>query len=105
MARHEAGCTNNPNRVCKMHLFATGDEQAPNTGELLAAQAEGGYKRVCEITGNCPACKLAAFRMAVMPAWDIEIGIPEDWVAFSFKAEKDAVWAEHNSSIDEYHDR
>lgn len=68
--------------------------------ELIAAQLEGGYKRVCEVSGNCPACKLATFRLSVLPSVDEdnqswEIG---DWDAFNFKQEKAAVWAEHNSA-------
>ncbi len=69
MQKHEASCTLNPNRVCKMCVMA-GHEQRP-IEELAAAFNSAGkpdseweekekvLRAACE---NCPACLLATAR-------------------------------------------
>ncbi|MEI4518670.1 MULTISPECIES: hypothetical protein [unclassified Stenotrophomonas] len=100
MQKHEAGCTNNPNRHCKLHVIATGDDFGPTVAELRTALAEGGYPMLVSVSGGCPACKLAALRQSwVKPAdgepWPEE---PQDGrEKFDFKAELASVWSEHNS--------
>ena len=99
--RHEASCTMNPNRICRM--CKAGDAQKP-IAELMAqlpdpnqyswkddfgftqfsepfeAALNEGVKRLRELTGNCPACIMAALRQRKIPVpcakefkWDEEV--------------------------------
>lgn len=99
MARHEAGCTNNPNRICSLHKFVTDGNPAPSVSELIEALKTGGYKKLVEVSDNCPVCKLAALRQSfVMPEpgepWPDE---PQDGrERFNFKEELSSLWADVN---------
>lgn len=99
MAKHEAGCTANPNRVCALHPFAT-EEVAPTMQELLKALADGGYPLLVQVSGNCPACKLAALRQnsASLPKEGTFLSDePNDGrFEFDFKEELRRVWDEYN---------
>jgi hypothetical protein len=101
MAKHEEGCTNNPNRVCRLHEVVTGGEEVPPTvQELMTALEDGGYPLLVEVSHNCPACKLAALRQSwVKPdndePWPAE---PQDGRQdFNFRKEVDSAWQEHNA--------
>lgn len=104
MAKHEAGCTNNPERVCALHHFVTGGEEAaPSVAELREALAMGGWPLLREVSHDCPACKLAALRQSwVKPEpgepWPDE---PQDGREnFQFKKERDEIWSAHNEAQD-----
>lgn len=98
MRKHEAGCTNNPNRVCSMHRFVSEDDSAPSMDELKAALADGGYPKLVEVSHNCPACKLAALRQSwVAPdpgePWPQE---PQDGrQSFDYRDEVKAMWSDY----------
>lgn len=102
MAKHEAGCTANPNRVCSMHHIVTGGEEvAPTMEELLIALADGGYPKLVEVSHHCPACKLAALRQSFVPPkdgepWPVDPDDGRD--KFDFKKEVASMWDEHNSA-------
>jgi hypothetical protein len=106
MRKHEAGCTNNPGRVCSMHKIAAGREQELSMDELKQALAEGGFRALDEAAEHCPACILAALRQSwVAPdpgePWPEE---PQDGrEKFNFKEAVRSMWAEHNASEAEQH--
>jgi len=60
MKRHESGCTNNPNRVCRMCQLAE-VEQAPPYDLVKVLDLEG-FKAMCDAANQCPACILATLR-------------------------------------------
>lgn len=65
MRRHEPGCTANPNRVCGMCRKLAeegGPEPAPPRDELLNVLDAQGFKAMCDVANNCPACILSALR-------------------------------------------
>lgn len=106
MKKHEAHCTNNPNRQCGM-CAATGEEPIP-VAELIAmipsdesCRIEDGgdsywgmdqgkwealwlpaLQKMREATGDCPACIFAAIRqskrIAPMP-FDFTVEVREFW--------------------------
>lgn len=93
MAKHERGCTLNPNRICG--LCAHRDFRAKPIADLLSAFENGGWKAVGELTENCPACILAAIRQFNKAHPDIDEQIwPED---FDFKKEMTSFWNDVNS--------
>lgn len=100
MAKHERGCTNNPQRVCSLHEFVTCDDSAPTMDELKAALTAGGWKRLIEVSHNCPACKLAALRQTDWGTGQEPHpfgGYHNDGRdSFDFKAELAAMWATYN---------
>lgn len=105
MAKHEAGCTNNPNRVCRLHEFAAPGEDAPDVQTLLDALAAGGWPKLVEVSHNCPACKLAALRQSLEPPEPGEGAAPmvgDGRDEFDFRAEVAAVWADHNDVERDY---
>ncbi|HEY0916520.1 MAG TPA: hypothetical protein VGE22_16725 [Solimonas sp.] len=63
MEKHEAGCTLNPARVCRMHRFMDG-ATAPSMEALIAALTAGGFDGLVKASDGCPACILAAIRQA-----------------------------------------
>lgn len=63
MARHERGCTLNPERVCGMCKWSLVTQA--QMGELIAALGKGdeaGVRALRDVANNCPACMLAAIR-------------------------------------------
>lgn len=75
LARHESGCTNNPNRVCRMCKLAE-LEQKP-IAELIAVYLDESSdfdyissdgpmqaEKLEAAAGHCPACILAAIRQS-----------------------------------------
>ena len=100
MARHEKGCTANPDRICGM-CEHSGQSQADMS--LLTAIIEtdcvdlgenelhGGSKIDCVLAAleneiDCPACVLAAIRQAKIKIYP----------SFNFKRKAEEWWAKEN---------
>lgn len=102
METHEKHCTNNPDRVCRVHNSIIEIECQPTMDELKAAY-QGGYPKLREVAHNCPACILAVMRQSfVMPEsgepWPIE---PNDGrCEFDFKKEMAALMADFREMKD-----
>lgn len=68
MERHEASCTANPNRVCKMCRMAE-LEQKPQSAiyaaTMGATSSEEYEAKAREAVSNCPACLLAFERQRI----------------------------------------
>lgn len=105
MRRHERGCTANPQRICGMCSMLAregGPEPAPPLSILLDTLDTEGFKAMCDLANDCPACILAALRVRNMPA-DADglcrVAGPEDgrndW---SYTQAKTQWWAEWNSA-------
>lgn len=108
MIKHEAGCTNNPNRDCSMHHIATGGGiQVLSVANLKRALSEGGFPFLKEAAENCPACILAGLRQsewgegAETGAWGQPVDDGRD--AFDFKKAVGAMWDEHNANQESGH--
>lgn len=104
MKRHEGSCCRNPNRVCRMCIYAKiGDEQKPMP-ELIEALGNGsaqGVERLRSAAQGCPVCMLAAIiQSKLQRPYDTE-GDPGFHIEFDFKKEKDAYMQEVNSLKDE----
>lgn len=95
MKKHEAGCTNNPNRLCGLCRNAAEKRQQRSMVDLLAALKAGGLGALRKAAGNCPACILAAARQGRV--FD-EFPIPDEWAAFNFKDERETWWKESNDA-------
>ncbi|MGE5512450.1 MAG: hypothetical protein ACM31O_14475 [Bacteroidota bacterium] len=96
IARHERGCTANPNRECAMHGFVT-TESAPDMPALLAAiEHDAKLTKLRAVAHNCPACILAALRQSNVMMVDGE-GMPFA-PDFDFRAEREAIFAAHNAA-------
>lgn len=108
MRRHERGCTANPQRVCGMCKKLAdegGPDPAPPRDELIRLMDTQGFKAMCEAANDCPACILAALRTKNFKG-DAEsppgVSGPEDGrETWSFKAAKEAWWADWNSAARE----
>ena len=105
MRRHERGCTANPQRVCGMcSLLAREDGPcpAPPLPVLLQVLDTEGFKSMCELANDCPACILSALRVRNMPA-DADgpgrVAGPDDGRnEWSYTQAKQAWWNELNSA-------
>lgn len=113
MMRHEAGCTLNPNRVCKMCVRAEFD-QLP-MGALIEA-ARQGLATLLKTAHHCPACTLAAIRQIRKAEPDqivktgkqdafgvaefdlIPGGAPDSLREFDYKKSIDAFWQDFRDS-------
>lgn len=94
IARHERGCTNNPQRECRLHGFITG-QPAPSMEKLLAAvEHDAKLTKLRAVAHNCPACILAALRQSNVMMVDGE-GMPF-FPEFDFKKERDTVFNAYN---------
>jgi hypothetical protein len=117
MERHELSCTMNPNRICKMHKYATGEDNptVPSIASLLAIleahrnDEDHGLKELREATNNCPCCILSSLRQSGLTSpvecstederemgtylTDPLVGKDE----FDFKKELEEFWAEQRS--------
>lgn len=68
IARHEKGCTANPNRECGLHK-RIGEPQPP-LADLIGALESGGedwaagLSALIDASGECPTCILAALRQS-----------------------------------------
>lgn len=100
IAKHEKGCTNNPNRVCRMCNFAAMPDgyEGLSLAEVIAqlpeidldswtdkALGEKWLESLRVKMGNCPACILAVMRQAPTEK------IPS-FVNFDYKTEAKAFW-------------
>jgi hypothetical protein len=76
MEKHEGSCTANPARVCRMCKYAELCQQPMEM--LIKTYAEQGWKAMHALAEGCPACILAADRLANVAALE---GRPEadDW--------------------------
>ena len=57
MKRHEAACTLNPNRICRMHGRPTLSRD--RLTEIMNAE---GFPAMCKAADECPACILSVVR-------------------------------------------
>lgn len=70
IARHEKGCTMNPQRICGFHEHEAMEEAQPPMPDLIAAlEGKGadwkaGLKALRDVSDNCPACIFAAIRQS-----------------------------------------
>lgn len=94
MRKHEAGCTNNPQRVCGMCKHGTGHiHSVADLVAILGRGSDAQMKELREATGDCPACILAAIRQSSAAAYLL----PEnnDVANFDFKKEAAGFWIDH----------
>ncbi len=118
MAKHENGCTKNPARACRMHVFVAKGEVVPAVTDLVAAITRGGLKELRLVAHSCPACILAGivqFPWPPYPTPDLDRDgnvlsntdrhpYWDECAAFDFKKERDEFWAEERVSQQEMHD-
>lgn len=110
MRRHERGCTANPGRICGMCSMLAregGPEPAPPLNVLIGTLDAEGFKAMCELANDCPACILAALRTKIYKAdGESPGGVtgPEDGrESWSYTAAKAAWWKAWNSDQAERH--
>ena len=105
--KHERGCTANPNRICG-YCEVSGDEQVDinDLTEVLIRFAETldpkndndwslAIAKLEEMTGNCPACVLAAIRQSKLFGHDE--GQFQEFHLYDFKEESRKFWIEINN--------
>lgn len=64
MKTHEAHCTNNPNRDCRMCALLGGGDDLP---ELIKVALTGNVGALREAANGCAPCMLAAIRQVPWP--------------------------------------
>jgi hypothetical protein len=107
MKRHERGCTANPNRVCGMCARAEDEEgvtPAPPRDELLRILDADGFKAMCDVANQCPACILSALRARNVEAEfsNFRVSGPEDGRnEWSYATAKANWWESMNSIVAE----
>ncbi|MGA7885256.1 MAG: hypothetical protein WCA44_05890 [Acidobacteriaceae bacterium] len=113
MVRHEIGCTANPDRICKIHHHATGEDlpSSPPVAEMLTLLREHskdedhGLKALRDFVDNCPCCILAAIRQSgLCKGYADEDGYSPPAIGpeqFDFKKELASLWAEVNGAAHE----
>jgi len=94
IAKHERGCTRNPNRECGMCRAAKNDQRP--TAELLAVLESDGVDAVLSAAEGCPACVMAAIH-ALRKKEPLSIPYPSDdavpnWIEFDYKAAAKSFW-------------
>jgi len=97
MRRHERGCTNNPQRVCRMCELAYNKQ--PAQADLLKLLDTEGFAAMCEAASQCPACILATLRQRHVRGefGGYEVSGPEDGrQAWSYTKAKQDWWDGHN---------
>lgn len=77
LVKHEEHCTKNPQRRCRMCVWAK--LQTKSVHELVAA-ANAGIDTLRRVAHGCPACMLAGIRQGTASC------------EFDFGAERDAFW-------------
>jgi hypothetical protein len=106
MERHEKGCTNNPNRVCSLCDYTAEGGSGKTLAELIAFlhaapvvesvdlmrdvmdKDKATLAELRELSGDCPACMLAAIRQAKTDLL----------FHFDFKEEVARLWSEHREA-------
>lgn len=86
MAAHESGCTNNPNRICKL-CERIGEEQTAL--EILLENA-GQVDELRKVANGCPACMLTGVRAYNKDAEEDQFA----WI--DYKAEHERYWGDVN---------
>jgi hypothetical protein len=99
IAKHERGCTRNPNRVCG--LCAKAEHEQKPTAELLDALLAGGVPAVLELAGQCPACVVAAIH--AYRADSPLTSTSEDYFEFDYKKAAAAFWSDVNAKEEPYY--
>lgn len=94
MKAHEASCTANPARVCRMHVnYALPQKPMPELRAALNTNLpDCGLKALRELTDNCPMCILATIRQSGAFKWDGDPESPPPTIDFDFKAEVKSAW-------------
>jgi hypothetical protein len=102
MQKHEAGCTLNPARECKM--CALREVEQPSIESLIAA-AGAGLNELYRVAGGCPACMLAGIRQCrkKYPAyWDGDAyepnGVHQSCNEWRYKAAIAQFWENQNDT-------
>lgn len=109
ISRHEERCTLNPKRICGFCKLL--EQEQPDIAAIIASlPSESEYKKtdafddnynsdylnktvlpmLREKTGNCPACILAAIRLAKIPGPAVS--------DFDFKKERQSIWNDVNEA-------
>jgi hypothetical protein len=111
MERHEAGCTANLNRICKLHAYVT-NHPAPPVSESLALLAthygnkDYGLAELRAFVEDCPACILAALRQSgLCKGYADEEGHSPPRIGseqFNFKEELSEMWSNHREALQEH---
>lgn len=113
MAKHEASCCRNPNRVCRM-CKAAGDVEQKDMQTLLAALSAGGLEELTSVAETCPACILAALIQDRIANPIVNIAPHKDrggyqpsreYIEFNFKAACAEWWGEIDNHRREMEDR
>ena len=123
MRRHESACTKNPNRVCRVckmdraeferdeavqpdlkiliavlpdpeeFRFKVPESEVVSLDKKLSTAANEALPKLRELSGNCPACIMAALRQAHIPVGCVS--------SFSFTDEMKSIWADINQAQSE----
>ncbi len=108
IAKHEKGCTLNPNRICGvcgmlevdqkpisqlLSVLPNGEEYLTETDHVfsyngLPELVSDVMPKLRELTENCPACIMAALRQSHIPVPMVE--------SFNFTNEMASIWADIN---------
>lgn len=94
MVKHEAHCTSNPNRTCRMCAHAQLVQRA--TCELVAILNDEGVDACLEAAAHCPACVFTAIRQVRK----LERPTPENWIDFDFAKHRDAFFERYPGNED-----
>lgn len=92
LAKHERGCTRNPERKCGMCERAKLTQKS--TAELLAALCDGGVPAVLQLASTCPACVVAAihaYRAEIEP-----ISAGDTYFEFEYAKAANSFWEDVN---------
>ena len=104
MRRHEAGCTNNPDRVCGLCAHVHLDQKP--IAELIAALGDGtSVEALRDAAECCPTCMLAAIRQSgLQRAWGTNGDDDEGFhVQFDYRAELKSWWNCTNDAEADHH--
>ncbi len=114
MRHHELHCTMNPERICRVHKFVTGNDDDATIQpvvSLIAALREHwndedhGVKHLRDITDGCPCCILAVIRQSgASKGYTDEDGYSPPHIGqeqFDFKKEMASLWADVNDTARE----
>lgn len=98
MVKHEAGCTLNPSRVCGICNLMQNEQATIEALKAAFVADSDKLTKLREVSGNCPACILAALRQFNASQDQLD----RVWPEFDFKAEMKSFWDDHNESRREY---
>lgn len=92
MTSHESGCTNNPNRICR--LCERSGKVQPELGTLI--ENASNVDELRKVANGCPACMLTGVRHHNKDAEDGQFA----WI--DYKVEHDRYWADMNEGAVQY---